>query len=154
MIYIVTGPTHCGKSTYIEETKKPEDIVLDLYEVQKGKTRIIDLRHAHYEFLFCLEDAVLNLEPQSDLWIEGCWSQPYRIVQIIATINNVCPGADIQVHYILRSDEWYDEHLDKTIANYAKEQSDCYEIYNPNKLTTAAVYTINDENKDIKKVNF
>ena len=152
MVHIVTGPTHCGKSTYIEEMKNPEDIHFDIYDLQKDKQDLISLTQAQYEFLFYIEDAVRNLN--SDLWIEGCWSNPYRIAQIIDTVCAANPHVEIEVYYILRSNEWFDEYLDELTGLYAKEQNDYYELYDPTKHPTAALYIIGDENTRKERVEY
>lgn len=145
MVYIVTGPTHCGKTTYINKYKNENDITIDQFVYQDEKRTLTELTEAYYEFLKAIEFALIQRVYNDDynIWIEGCFSNPYRIAQIINTIYAVEPHEEVEVIYIIRDDEWYDKYCeDKEIAQYAKHQSDFYECYQPNLANQPTIYFI------------
>lgn len=148
MIYIITGPTHCGKSTFIQENKKSNDIIIDLLDFQDNSRSLDELMLAQYNFLADVESKIRQV-PDRDIWIEGCWSNPYRIGQIINTVRAVNENIEITVYYILRDEEWYRENLDIFAAAIAAAQLSYYKLYND---TGAAVYKVGNKNTDIKEI--
>ena len=137
MITIVTGPTHCGKSTYIAEHKNPMECCADIFDFQEGYDTLKDLTTAQYNFLRAIEDYCR--ESKQNMWIEGCFSNPYRIGQIINTIRAAGREDEIRVIYILRDEEWYLNHLDIVEGLYAAQQIKYYKFYNDG---GAAVYKL------------
>jgi hypothetical protein len=151
-VYIITGPTHCGKSTYIQEKKSPNDKIIDLIDSQDGHTSISELMRAQYDFLWKVEMAMYDRREDEDIWIEGCWSNPYRVGQIVNTIFSAAKGEDIDIKviYILRTNEWYYKNLDVFEASYAAAQLDNYELYKDSNVN--AVYKILNNNEDLIKI--
>lgn len=155
MVTIVTGPSHCGKSTYIQQFLEDMDtekscLKIDMFDYQEqvNTNNLYGLLEAQYMF-YCAIEKILQTSPQYDIYIEGCFSNPYRIEQVIATVRSVYPKEEIRVIYILHDQEWYFEHLDFLEARYAIMQQASYELYSGE---GAAVYKLTESNK-LKEVN-
>lgn len=138
MIYIVTGPTHCGKSTYIKKESSDAAATVDILEFQQvymeqkdDMTNINDMRAALYEFYCQIEETVYNGDfTTNDLWIEVCFSNSHRIGQLIHTILTADPNVEIKIIYLFHEDEFYENNLDVFTSSYAIEQQKIYDIYN------------------------
>jgi len=149
MITIVTGPTHCGKSTYIKQHKQKIDYYIDILDFQVANN-VDGLLEGQYQFYFRLEQMVRNNSKNKDIWVEGCFSNPYRIAQLIDTVRAANEEVKIQVIYILRDENWYFYNLeDPFTAVSAAAQLEMYKLYNG---ASAAVYKLN-KNEELEKVN-
>lgn len=141
MIHIITGPTHCGKSTYINSRMGKKDLVIDILDHQKKAAEdncdmfnICNMKIALYNFYLEIEDTLsaINLAEQ-DLWIEGSFSNKYRIGQIIDTILAARAEAEddikIEVIYLFQKAEFYEKYCDFMTSYYSMAQQEAYTIY-------------------------
>ena len=146
MVTIVTGPTHCGKSTYISENTLANESHIDVFDYQDGRRTIEELQRAQYDFYYNVEELCRNTS--GNVWIEGSFSNPYRIGQLINTVRAAGREDKIRVIYILRSKDWYMKHLDFIESGYSMAQMRATKLYEG---SDAAVYKLNNSN-ELEKV--
>jgi hypothetical protein len=151
MIYIITGPSHCGKSTYINKNKKINDQVIDILNYQRDCNDTEELLNAQYEFYSDIERLVREnsfSSPDYNLWIEGCFSNPARIGQIIYTVQAAGYNGEIQVEYMLSTREAYYDYLDAFEAAYAEAQEKATVMYDSKNCDIVSVGIIYDYVKE------
>lgn len=137
MVYIVTGPTHCGKSTYIKKASHDTDEVIDILEYQQsyiqmnnGTTNANNILSDLYEFYFNVEKAIRNNDfTNVNLWIEVCFNNSHRIGQLVHTILAADCNINIKIIYLFHNEEFYKKNLNEFISCYAIEQQKIYDIY-------------------------